>query len=96
MSDEITCLKQWLSLKDNAGLQKATSLSTKLFVLGGILTIVVTAMIISKFNTIVVAVVSVAIGWLIAEGNALRSRAKLWPTLEEYLDWETIRKNVCR
>jgi hypothetical protein len=35
----------------------------------------------------------VAVGWLLAERNALQSRIEQWSTLSEYLDWPKIERD---
>jgi len=37
---------------------------------------------------------SIAIGWLIAERNAVDSRIKMWPTFSQYIDWQRVEKDL--
>jgi hypothetical protein len=42
---------------------------------------------------ILLFVPGVAMGWMLAERNALQSRIGQWPALSEYLDWTKIERD---
>lgn len=88
--DQDSYLEQWKALKKDGGIEIASSRSTTLFVVGASLTVVVALLVYLQAHVALVALVSAAIGWVIAERNALKSRIALWPKLEKYLNWELI------
>lgn len=95
MNEEEKILKQWITLKES-GVERAKVASRKLFFISMALTGIVVALIFLKANSIFIALVSTAIGWSIAERNALRSRVNLWPKLEKYLSWEAIHERLSK
>jgi len=89
-------LEQWLTLKEGSGIKSARSKTMKLQFIGISLTVAVSLLIYFQVHSAFIAIVSVAIGWVIAERNALRSRIKLWPKLEKYLNWELINEHISK
>ena len=96
MDEENVYLKRWITLKDEKDLSGASTAVTTLFVLGAMLSILLAFLILLEVHSIFVAIVSLVLGWSIAERNALRTRIKLWPHLEKYLNWEAIRGHISR
>ena len=43
-----------------------------------------------------IAIASAAVGWIIAERNALRSRISQWPIMRNYIDWQRVRADLPR
>ncbi|MDF1691692.1 MAG: hypothetical protein P1U47_04940 [Zhongshania sp.] len=93
---EDSYLKQWTELKEGSGIENASFISIKLFITGAFLSILVALLIFFQVHSAFVAIVSVAIGWVIAERNALLSKIALWPKLEKYLNWELIYEHVSK
>jgi len=36
---------------------------------------------------------SIAIGWCVAERNALQSRMAMWPVVRSYIDWQMVERD---
>jgi uncharacterized membrane protein YqgA involved in biofilm formation len=94
--DENVYLKQWKALKEGGGMESASTKSASLFSVGALLSVVVVLLIYFQVHSSIVAIVSVAIGWIIAERNALNSRIEMWPKLEKYLNWEIINESISK
>jgi hypothetical protein len=43
-----------------------------------------------------IAVAAAAMGWIIAETNALRWRLAQWPTLKRYIDWQRVHEDLAK
>lgn len=41
-----------------------------------------------------VAVAAAAMGWVIAERNALRTRLGQWPIFKTYIDWNRVEEDL--
>ena len=94
--EEDAYLKKWKYLKEGGGIERASSMSTSLFFIGVFLSVVVVLLIYFQAHSSIVATASVAIGWVVAEKNALRSRVAMWPKLEKYLNWELINEHISK
>jgi hypothetical protein len=87
-------LNRWESLRTGAGLARATSVARALWLLGLALFLVVVIGLYYMLSPIVLVVVSVVMGWVIAERNALKSRVTQWPTFANYIDWARVSNDL--
>jgi hypothetical protein len=65
-----------------------------LWFVGLVLCLLVLVGVAYKLHPAIVAVVAAAMGWIIAERNALRERLAQWPTLRRYIDWKYIQEDL--
>lgn len=94
MDQERKTLKRWIAIEDGTGIDVATRIKRLLFVVGMCLSILILFSIVHGFHPAIVSVLSVLLGWSLAEGNALRSRIEQWPHIRKYLNWKLIRENA--
>ncbi|WP_329742631.1 hypothetical protein [Dyella sp. A6] len=87
-------LNRWESLRSGGGLARARLVTRNLWMLGLALFLVVLIGIYYRFPPVTLAVVSVVMGWTIAECNALKSRLAQWPTIAGYIDWDRVRGDL--
>jgi hypothetical protein len=87
-------LGQWIALRSKDGIEHASRrvfyLSVAAFALA---TIAILASTLAAIPAIAFLFPGIAIGWLLAERNALQSRIEQWPALSEYLDWDKIERD---
>jgi hypothetical protein len=93
-SDTKQLLARWQSLEKDGGLRRADFTSRMLWIVGLVLFLFVVAGVIYRFHPGLIAVAAAVMGWVIAERNALRTRAALWPIFETYLDWKRIQQDL--
>ena len=89
-------LKRLQSLEDGEGLRRAATLSRVLFVVGLLLSIFVGWAIIFRLHPALIAAAAMAVGWVVAERNALRTRVSQWPIFRVYIDWARVRDDLKR
>jgi hypothetical protein len=89
-------LKRLQSLEDGEGLRRAASLSRALFVVGVLLSMFVGWAIVFRLHPALIAVAALAVGFVIAERNALRTRISQWPIFRVYIDWQRVRDDLKR
>lgn len=87
-------LSRWQSLEKNGGLQRAGSTARVLWIVGLILCIVVVFAVVYRLHPAFVAVTAAAMGWVIAESNALRTRLAQWPIFKSYIDWKRVQDDL--
>jgi hypothetical protein len=80
-------LKRWESLRSGAGWARAVSVVRLLWFLRLILFFGVAIGLYHQFSPAVLVVVSVVLGWVNAECNALKLRMAQWPIISAYIDW---------
>jgi|SRR5580658_10123956 hypothetical protein len=84
------------SLEKGDGLGRAKSVGRALFILGLLLAIFIGFAIAYGLHPGFIAVAGAAVGWIIAERNALRSRISQWPIMRNYIDWQRVRQDLNR
>jgi hypothetical protein len=87
-------LSRWQSLEKNGGLQRAASMARVLWIVGLVLCIFVVFGIVYRLHPALIAVAAAVMGWMIAERNALRTRAAQWPILKSYIDWKRVQDDL--
>src|SRR5262245_22393812 len=93
MSDAI--LQRWMMLKQDEGVSRARRVSLWLSVAALSLCIAVAYGLFSgRFPPWLLVAMSLPIGWLIAERNALDSRSQQWPTFSRYIDWSRVEADL--
>jgi hypothetical protein len=65
-----------------------------LWIVGLVLCILVVLGVALKLHPAAVAVPAAIMGWIIAETNALRSRAAQWPIFKRYIDWKRVEQDL--
>ena len=86
-------LARWRSLDEGDGLRRATSTSHILGGVGLLLCVFVVFAVAYKLHPVAIALAAAAMGWVIAERNALRIRVAQWPILRRYIDWKRVRED---
>jgi len=87
-------LSRWQFLESGDGLKRAGSMARVLWIAGLLLCIVVVFGICYGLHPAVVAIAAVAMGWVIAERNAVRARLSQWPILRQYIDWKRVQDDL--
>ena len=87
-------LKRWQSLHEGGGLRQARRVTLILRVASLLALVAVFAGIALGVHPAIVALLAAAMGWLIAETNALRLRLAQWPIMEAYIDWARVRADA--
>jgi hypothetical protein len=87
-------LTRWQSLAEGPGMKRVTLLYRILSIIGLLSTVffIYASAIHLSYN--VTAAAALLTGWIVAEGNALRTRIAQWPTFKAYLDWNRIRQDL--
>jgi len=84
------------SLEKEDGLRRAKSVGRVLFIVGLMLAIFIGFAVAYGLHPGFIAVAAAAVGWIIAERNALRSRISQWPIMRNYIDWQRVREDLNR
>lgn len=87
-------LMRWQALRDEAALKKASSVARNLSLAGLALCIFVVFAIAYHLHPALIAVGATAMGWIIAERNALRTRLSQWPIIRRYIDWSRVESDL--
>jgi hypothetical protein len=87
-------LARWQSLQSGDGLRRAKTMARLLSVLGLVLCIFVIVGIAYGLHSAAIAIPAAALGWIIAERNALRTRLDQWPTIKAYIDWKRVQEDL--
>ena len=88
-------LTKWVALKHGDGIVRAKKVSYYLSLITLALCFpVVFGCINGQVPAWLLVALSIAIGWLIAERNALDDRARLWPTISNYIDWSKVERDL--
>jgi hypothetical protein len=95
MSDAI--LRSWMTLKDGDGIRRARCTSRILSLAALVLTVIVVFGVVrgGMPATLLVAM-SISIGWLLAERNAIDLRRRQWPFVSRYIDWNRVQNDLER
>jgi hypothetical protein len=84
------------SLENGEGIRRAKSASRVLFLVGLLLAMFVGIAMAYGLHSGFIAVAAAAVGWIIAERNALRSRIAQWPIMRNYIDWQRVQEDLHR
>jgi hypothetical protein len=87
-------LNRWQSLRTEAGLKRAASVARWLWLAGLILALVVAFGLYYELPPLAVAAAASAMGWVVAERNALKSRISQWPMVVSYIDWGRVTNDL--
>jgi hypothetical protein len=87
-------LSRWQSLEKDGGLQHAASRARALWLVGLALCVFVVFAVIYRLHPVFVAVGAAAMGWVVAESNALRTRLAQWPIFKTYIDWKRVEEDL--
>ena len=87
-------LLRWQALQDGGGLKRVTSLARALWSIGLLLALFCGYAVVNRLDPILIAAVAAATGWIVAETNALRTRAAQWPIVKMYIDWKHVREDL--
>ena len=87
-------LNRWQALETGDGLRKAKSLARILWAVGLLLFALVVFGVVCNLHPALIAVAAAAAGWIIAERNALLSRATQWPVFRSYIDWKRVQEDL--
>lgn len=87
-------LTRWQSLERNDGLRRAGATARRLWIIGLILCIVVVFALVYRLHPALIAGLAAAMGWVIAESNALRTRLAQWPIVKSYIDWKKVEEDL--
>jgi hypothetical protein len=93
-TDTRQLLNRWQSLKKDGGLRRAASVARTLWFVGLLLCLFVVFGVISRLHPALIAVASAAMGWVVAETNALRTRLAQWPVVKTYIDWKRVEEDL--
>ena len=84
------------SLEKGEGIRRANSVSLVLFLVGLLLAIFVGIAMAYGLHRGFIAVAAAAVGWIVAERNALRLRISQWPIMRNYIDWQRVQADLHR
>ena len=87
-------LLRWQALEKGDGIQQAKSLLRKLDLIGFAFSFAVVYCIFFKLHPIFVVLSAVALGWVVAERNALKTRMDQWSFLKQYIDWKRVEQDL--
>ncbi len=93
-TDTRQLLTRWQSLKKEGGLQRAISMARTLWFVGLLLCLFVVFGVICRLHPALIAVASAAMGWVIAERDAIRTRLSQWPVFATYIDWKRVEEDL--
>jgi hypothetical protein len=82
------------SLENGDGFRRAKLVGRVLFLVGLLLAAFVGVAIAYGLHPAFIAVSAAAVGWVIAERNALRSRISQWPIMRNYIDWQRVHADL--
>ena len=84
------------SLEKGEGIRRANSVSLVLFLVGLLLAIFVGIAMAYGLHRGFIAVAAAAVGWIVAERNALRLRISQWPIMRNHIDWQRVQADFHR
>lgn len=87
-------LLRWHSLEKEDGLRRAKATVRVFSFVGLALSIFIVFGIVYKVHPIAIAVAAAALGWVIADRQALRSRLVQWPAIRRYFDWKLVEEDL--
>ena len=87
-------LTRWQSLENSGGLQRADATARWLWIVGLVLCLFVVFAVSYRLHSVFIAGPAAALGWVIAESNALRTRLAQWPIIKTYIDWKKVDEDL--
>jgi hypothetical protein len=87
-------LMRWRSFESGSGMKLVTSMARFLWFVGLALCAIVVFGVMYGLHSAAIAGAAIALGWVIAERNALRSRQAQWPIFKQYIDWQKVQKDL--
>jgi hypothetical protein len=87
-------LLRWQALEKGDGIQQVKSMIRRLELFGFASSFAIVYCIFFKLHSVFIALAAVALGWVIAERNALKTRMDQWSFLKKYLDWKRVEKDL--
>lgn len=87
-------MTRWQSLEKDGGLQRAVSVARVLWIVGLVLFMFVVFGLVYRLHPALIAAAAAVMGWVIAERNALRTRASQWPVFKNYIDWKRVQEDL--
>jgi hypothetical protein len=87
-------LTRWQALENDGRLQRAASMARALWFAGLVLCIFVVFAVYYRLHPAFVAVAAAAMGWVIAERNALQTRLGQCPIFKTYIDWKRAEEDL--
>src|SRR5688572_1652318 len=88
-------LARWVALERGDGIERVRR-TTRNLTLGAFAICIAVGFVSIYFELppLVFVLPGAAIGWLIAERNALESRLAQWPVIRQYIDWSRVEKDL--
>jgi hypothetical protein len=93
-NDTRKILTRWQSLEKGDGLRRVVSIARVLWLVGLVLCFFVVVGVAYGLHPVILVVAAAAMGWIIAEGNALRGRLGQWPIFRRYIDWKRVQEDL--
>ena len=87
-------LTRWQALENSGGLQRADATARWLWIVGLVLCLFVVFAVSYRLHSVFIAGPAAALGWVIAESNALRTRLAQWPIIKTYIDWKKMDEDL--
>jgi hypothetical protein len=87
-------LTHWQSLEKDGGIQRAASMARVLWIVGLVLFLFIVFGVVYRLHPALIAVAAAVMGWVIAERNALVTRAAQWPIFKSYIDWKRVQEDL--
>jgi hypothetical protein len=87
-------LMRWQSLESGTGLKRARSLACILWFIGLALCLFIAFGLVLGFHPAITTFAATAMGWIIAETNALRNRSAQWQIFRRYIDWKLVQEDL--
>ncbi len=87
-------LTRWQSLEKDGGLQRVVLFGRLLWMVGCVLCIFVVFGVVYRLHPALIAAAAAVMGWVVAERNALRTRAAQWPIFKNYIDWKRVQDDL--
>jgi hypothetical protein len=87
-------LMRWRSIESGKGLKRARSHARTLWLVGFGLCVFVALAVLRQLHPGLIAAAAAAMGWVIAESNALLTRVSQWPTIRSYIDWKRVESDL--
>ena len=87
-------LERWDDIKRGEGLKRADKVTTVLRIIGAVTLVLAGIALFNGVYPIPAAIGAAVYGWTTAEANALRSRQKMWPVFDRYIDWKRVQDDL--
>jgi hypothetical protein len=87
-------LTRWQLLEKDGDLPRAASMARGLWIVGLVLFVFVLFGVVYRLHPALIAVAAAVMGWVVAERNALVTRAAQWPVFKSYIDWKRVQEDL--